>query len=386
MTPFFAGLARRRLFAALEAAPSGRLHLTTPEGDRHTFGTSGPEADLHIRDWSILPAMERRGDVALGETYIAGLWHTSSIERLVAYALRNFDRLGRYAHASPLRRLRYRLAERLLRNNSIRGASRNIRAHYDVGNEFYQLWLDRSMTYSSALFAEGDDLESAQSRKYDRILSRLGGGDSVLEIGCGWGGFAERASAIGRRVTGLTISPSQKAYADALLDGRADIRLQDYRHVGGRFDNIVSIEMIEAVGERHWPAYFRVLKERLAEGGHAVIQAITISDAEFSTYRSGTDFIRQHVFPGGMLPCQAVLAREASRAGLVTRDCFAFGQHYARTCRTWAARLDAQADRIKAQGFSEEFLRGWRFYLEICAAAFVVGRTDVVQLELVHAG
>lgn len=273
-----------------------------------------------------------------------------------------------------------------MRANSRRGAARNIRAHYDVGNEFYQLWLDPSMTYSSALFEDGDtDLQRAQARKYDRILDRLTDGEQVLEIGCGWGGFAERAADSGRSVTGVTISPSQKGFADARLDGRADIRLQDYRAIKGQFENIVSIEMIEAVGERYWPTYFGTLKSRLSDGGRALVQAITVPDSYFPTYRNSSDYIRQYTFPGGMLLSDKVIKDQAAKAGLKVHESFAFGQNYAQTLRQWRRKLDAERTKILELGFGEPFLRNWQFYLDICAGAFAVGQTDVVQVELRHA-
>lgn len=378
---------KRRLFAVLEDLQGGRLVLTTPEGTVHTFGAGGEEVDLRINDWALLPRLLARGDIGLGEAYIDGMWDTTSLEGVLALALNNLEHLGSYAQGGWLGRLWFQLSDKVFRANSLRGASRNIRAHYDVGNEFYHLWLDPGMTYSSALFADGEtDLERAQARKNDRILSRLAeGGETILEIGCGWGGFAERAADRGHRVTGLTLSPSQKAYADARLDGRADIRLEDYRKVEGQFANIVSIEMIEAVGERYWPAYFAALKARLAEGGHAVIQAITVPDSEFSVYRTKSDFIRQHTFPGGMLPCHAAMVHEAGKAGLVLRDTFTFGLDYARTCRTWAQRMMAEQKRIAALGYGKPFLRNWRFYLEASAATFATRRTDVTQLTFAHA-
>ncbi len=364
----------------------GRLHLKTPDGQTYDFGTTGPQADMDIRDWSVIPAMAARGDVGLGETYVAGLWETSSIEALVSVALRNLDTFEGFANPSKLNRLKFLVVDRLLRANSVRGASRNIKAHYDVGNEFYELWLDPSMTYSSALFGESEtDLERAQENKYDRVLSRLTSGERVLEVGCGWGGFAERAADQGRHVTGLTISPSQKGFAEARLDGRADIQLLDYRKSTGTFDNIVSIEMIEAVGERYWPSYFGTLKDRLAEGGRALVQAITVQDSYFDLYRKGSDYIRQYTFPGGMLLSDAVIADQARQAGLTVKNNFAFGQDYARTCRIWADRLRAQTRKVEGLGYDQAFLRNWLFYLEICAASFAVGQTDVVQVELAHA-
>lgn len=377
---------KHSFLSSCEKITQGRLHLKTPDGQTYAFGTSGPQADMAIHDWSVIPAMAARGDVGLGETYVAGLWDSSSIETLVSVALRNLDTFESFANPSKLNRLKFLVVDRLLRANSVRGAARNIMAHYDVGNEFYQLWLDPSMTYSAALFGETEtDLERAQGHKYDRVLSRLTDAEQILEVGCGWGGFAERAADQGRQVTGLTISPSQKGFAEARLDGRGEIQLLDYRKSAGTFDNIVSIEMIEAVGERYWPSYFSTLKARLAEGGRAVVQAITVQDSYFDLYRKGSDYIRQYTFPGGMLLSDAVIADQARQAGLAVKNNFAFGQDYARTCRIWAERLRAQSRRVEDLGYSQAFLRNWLFYLEICAASFAVGQTDVVQVELAHA-
>ena len=338
-----------------------------------------------IRDWSAVSAIAAHGQVGLGEAYVQGLWDTPSIEGLVSLAMTNRDRLGAYDHAGPLARTKFRLVDTLLRANSRWGARRNIRAHYDVGNEFYQLWLDEGMTYSSGLFFPGDDdLARAQARKNTRALSRLTQGGNILEIGCGWGGFAEHAADDGRDVTGVTISPSQHAYADCRLDGRADIQLRDYRDVHGKFDNIVSIEMIEAVGARYWPDYFASLKRNLARDGRILLQAITVRDAFFDTYRKSSDYVRQYVFPGGMLLSDSVIARQAAAAGLRVNESFAFGQDYARTCRLWAARLKARKTKVHERGFDEVFFRTWQYYLEICAASFAVGHTSVTQVELAH--
>ncbi|MDF0601116.1 cyclopropane-fatty-acyl-phospholipid synthase [Psychromarinibacter sp. C21-152] len=384
--PFLSDRVKREFLDSCATIRHGSLRLKTPEGEIHDFGAGAPEAALELHDWSAVTAAAARGDVGFGEAYVEGLWDTPSIETLTQVALMNLQELSGFAYAGFWQSLKFRLVDRLLRRNSARGAARNIRAHYDVGNEFYQLWLDPGMTYSSALFAEGEtDLARAQDRKYDRILSRLGEGERVLEIGCGWGGFAERAADHGRDVTALTISPSQKAYADARLDGRAEIRLEDYRHTKGLYDNIVSIEMIEAVGEAYWPAYFATLKARMAEGGRAVVQAITVPDGYFDVYRRSSDFIRQYTFPGGMLLSNAQIARHARDAGLAVRDVFSFGGDYARTCATWGERLDAEAGRIRRMGFDDRFLRSWRYYLGICAASFAVRQTDVVQVELAHA-
>lgn len=377
---------KRDFLDSCQGIHSGSLRLRTPEGEIYDFGNGGVQAELQLHDWSVVTAVATRGDVGLGETYVAGLWDSPSIVDLSTVALHNFDHLDTYVYGNFWNRLKMRLVDQVLRANSRQGSSRNIRAHYDVGNEFYQLWLDPSMTYSSALFQPDDgDLLRGQNRKYDRILDRLTAGERVMEIGCGWGGFAERAADAGRHVTGLTISPSQKGYADARLDGRGEIRLQDYRDCDGTFDNIVSIEMVEAVGQRYWPTYFATLKNRLADGGRAVVQAITVQDANFETYRTSSDFIRQHTFPGGLLLSDAMIADQARKAGLVVRDNFAFGQDYARTCAIWSEQLQAQEARIRKLGHGDAFLRTWRYYLDICTATFATGRTDVVQVELAHA-
>jgi cyclopropane-fatty-acyl-phospholipid synthase len=273
-----------------------------------------------------------------------------------------------------------------LNRNSRQGSRRNIMAHYDLGNEFYAQWLDPTMTYSSALFAGGEaSLAGAQVAKYSRILERLQAapGQRILEIGCGWGGFAEAATGQGLALTGLTLSPAQLAWAQRRVPS-ADLRLQDYRDVNGRFDHIVSIEMFEAVGERYWPAYFRTLARCLKPQGRAVVQSIVIRDELFASYRRGTDFIQQYIFPGGMLPSPSVFAREAGRQGLCVRDAFAFGDDYARTLALWREQFEARWPQIAALGFDETFRRLWRFYLAYCEAGFRAGNIDVMQFELAH--
>ena len=377
---------KSEFLATCERLREGQLTLRTPEGERYNFGTSGPEAEMIIRDWAAVSAMAAHGQVGLGETYVQGLWDTPSVEGLMSLAMRNRDYLGAYDQASLFNKAKFRLVDTVLRANSRRGSRKNIRSHYDVGNEFYQLWLDEGMTYSSGIFTPNDDdLNLAQTRKNARALSRLGSGERVLEIGCGWGGFAEHASNEGRDVTGITISRNQHSYADCRLDGRADIQMRDYRDINGKYDNIVSIEMIEAVGERYWPSYFSTLKKNLAEGGRVLLQAITVKDSYFETYRNQSDYIRQYVFPGGMLLCDRMIAEQAKNAGLEVLDNFAFGQDYAKTCRIWSEGLVKQKRKIVEQGFGEDFFRNWQYYLEICAASFAVNHTNVVQVELEHA-
>ena len=383
---FITNRIKRDFLETCSRISTGSLCLQTPEGEIYNFGQGQPEAQMQINDWSVVTSVAARADIGLGETYVAGLWDTPSIADLTEVALLNDDALKSYAYAGFWNSLKFRTINRLLHKNSRRGSARNIRAHYDVGNEFYQLWLDESMTYSAGIFDPDDsDLLRAQNRKYDRILGRLDQGERVLEVGCGWGGFAERAADAGHHVTGITISPSQLGYAAARLDGRADIRLQDYRETSGTFDSIVSIEMIEAVGQNYWPTYFATLKARLAQGGNAMIQAITVRDDAFETYRRSSDYIRHYTFPGGMLLSNAVIAEQAKKAGLTVRNSHAFGADYGRTCSMWNQRLDQKRDHIRRQGFSDSFLRNWRFYLGSCTGCFRTGQTNVVQVELAHA-
>jgi len=387
--PSIANSVARRFLKTCEGVDLGHLTIVSPEGERHRFGNGGGrEAELVVRDWGAISALAARGDIGFGEAYIQGLWDSPSIEDLTYVALANEQALGSHLHGSRWNQALFLLTDRFLRRNSKSGSKRNIQAHYDVGNEFYKLWLDPTLTYSSALYANPDaSLEEAQTKKYQRLLDCTeAAGESVLEIGCGWGGFAEAAADDGRNVTALTISPAQHAFATERLAGKsANIELCDYRDVRGKFDSIVSIEMIEAVGERYWPAYFGQIKQRLAEHGRAAIQAIIVEDDHFPAYRKRSDFIRHYTFPGGMLLSPSKIAEEAVRARLAAENLFRFGQDYARTLREWVVRFDEAGPKIKALGYSEGFLRSWRFYLEICAASFASGRTDVVHVELRHA-
>ena len=372
---------------AISGIEHGTLEFIAPNGEVTlvTGQKPGPRARFEVHSWDVLRRIMARGDIGLGEEYIAGSWDTDNVENLVSLFLLNLDHFENFSDGNFLNRLGFVIHNALVRRNSLAGSTRNIKAHYDVGNDFYSLWLDRSMTYSSALYQGSNALEDAQQNKYCRILSRFEKPRaSVLEVGCGWGGFAERAAADNHHVTGLTISPAQHAFARQRLAGAADIRLQDYRLAKGTYDNIVSIEMFEAVGEHYWPQYFACIAERLKRGGRAVIQTITIRDELFDGYRSRSDFIRHYVFPGGMLPSLQRFREEAEKAGLKFAGAFSFGKDYARTLRDWSDRMQAKSDEITALGHDQRFLRNWQFYLGICAAAFAVSRTDVVQAELVN--
>jgi cyclopropane-fatty-acyl-phospholipid synthase len=372
---------------ALDALEIGTLVFTAPNGEVTVArgAQPGPEATFRIHDWDVLRRIMARGDIGLGEEYIAGAWDTDSVEKLVSLFLLNLEHFSNFSDGSFLNRLGFVIHNALVRRNSIAGSARNIEAHYDVGNEFYSLWLDPSMTYSSALYDGACDLFRAQQNKYERILSKFEKSKaSVLEIGCGWGGFAERAAYDSHHVTGLTISPAQHKFATDRLKGAADIKLEDYRCSKGLFDNIVSIEMFEAVGEHYWPQYFTTVAERLKRGGRAIIQTITIKDELFAGYRTRSDFVRHYVFPGGMLPSLARFREEAERAGLKFAGAFGFGKDYAHTLREWLVRMQGQESAIRALGHDQQFLRNWEFYLGICAATFEVARTDVVQVELVN--
>jgi cyclopropane-fatty-acyl-phospholipid synthase len=385
------------LLALLARLAHGELALTTPDRRSHRFGpgvaaTNGaPRAELVLHDWRIAREVLAGGDVAFAEAYMDGRWDTPDLTALLTLLAANQPALERAFYGDALRRAIFRV-KHWLNANTRRQAKRNIVAHYDLGNEFYRLWLDESMTYSSALFGadRSAPLADAQQAKYRRILSELAlpPGAHILEIGCGWGGFAETAARAGYRVTGLSLSDAQTAHARerlqrAGLAHRVEFRLQDYRDVRGRFDGIASIEMFEAVGERWWPAYFRAVRDALAPGGRACIQTITIADARFARYRTQSDFIQQYVFPGGMLASPSRLAAEARAAGLEPAGAHVFGQDYAETLRRCLTAFDAHADAVRAQGFGERFRRCWRFYLAYCAAGFASGSTDVGHYTLV---
>nr|WP_229518600.1 cyclopropane-fatty-acyl-phospholipid synthase family protein [Massilia sp. PAMC28688] len=369
----------------------GTLHLRTPEGELMSFGSGGVPVRLEMHSWDLFSAALRSGDIGFAESYIDHQWQTDDLPALIALLIRNRAQMEQAVYGSWWGRLAYRIRH-LLNRNSKAGSRKNIHAHYDIGNAFYQLWLDPSMTYSSALFTEaaGGSLELAQAAKYRSILNQLQvrRGDRVLEIGCGWGGFAEMAAGeAGVHVTGLTLSTEQLAYAQARLakaglSSLTDLKLCDYRDSDGQYDAIASIEMFEAVGESYWPSYFACLARNLKPGGRACIQTITIADELFERYRKSTDFIQQYIFPGGMLPSPAVFAAMAKKHGLTVSSSFAFGIDYADTLAMWRAAFHARLEAVRAQGFDEHFIRTWEFYLCYCEAAFRERNTDVMHFTL----
>lgn len=368
---------------------AGRLSVATPNGARLTFtgAAPGPSARIVLHRWRALWSAALHGGMGLGRSYARGDWDSPDVPAVIQFLACNIDHGAEPTMPAGISRRVRDLAARVRANTPAR-SRRNIAYHYDIGNDFYGAWLDPSMTYSGALFQHPDmTLQQAQMAKYRRIADKLSPkpGEHILEIGCGWGSFALlTARAYGVRVTGVTLSEAQLDVArrrarGAGLADRVAFHLRDYRDLAGQYDHIVSIEMLEAVGEDSWPDYFATLAGRLAPGGRAAIQSIVIDPALYPRYRTGTDFIQACIFPGGMLPTDPIIMREARRAGLFLRDKVLFGAHYARTLNIWRNDFDAAWPRIATQGFDERFRRLWSFYLAYCEGAFLSGRVDVGQ-------
>jgi len=384
--PLFAREALRRA-AGLRR---GALTLNMPDGRALRFAGPEPgvEAVMTVRDLAFARRLASSGDLGLAEAFLREEWDSPDLAAFLLLFASNRDLVATLLPGKPFVRL-WQVFRHLLNHNTRMGARRNIHAHYDLGNRFYGAWLDPTMTYSAALFAPGDnDLASAQTRKYRAICQAadLRPEHHVLEIGCGWGGFAEfAASQIGCRVTGLTISDEQFAFArrriaEAGLVDRVEISLLDYRDERGTYDRIVSIEMFEAVGERFWPTFFRQMRDRLVAGGRAGLQVITIREDSFDWYRREIDFIRRYVFPGGMLPSPAVLRDLGRRSGLPIQGERIFGLDYAATLTHWRERFRAAWPDLAPLGFDERFRRLWEYYLAYCEAGFRSGNIDVRQV------
>lgn len=383
LSRWLAEIVLRRMLRGLEF---GQLVIETPAGERLVFDGAGPgpQARMTIHRWRCLWRLATGADIGFAEAYMAGEWSSPNLAALLNLACRNS------AVEEPLRLLRSpRLGRKLqhaLNRNTRRGSRRNVTAHYDLGNNFYDQWLDAGMSYSSGLYASTSlTLEEAQDAKLDRVLALLDlpEGARVLEIGCGWGSLAERM--LERHdcaLTGLTLSAKQLAFAhrrlaDRGLIARSNLRLQDYRDVRGTFDRIVSIEMLEAVGEAYWPMYFATLRDRLRTGGLAVLQVITIDDARFELYRRRPDFIQKYIFPGGMLPTPRIIEREAAKAGLRLVASEFFGESYARTIEDWQSRFQKAWSQIEGLDFDQRFKRTWEYYLAYCQAGFETGALNV---------
>ena len=380
----------RRIVGHLQC---GELVIEKPAGDRLALRgrRSGPQAKVSIHSWRFLWRMISSWDIGFAEAYIAGEWSSPDLVALLKLACNNS------ALVEPLKALRgprfwLRLRHAMNRNTR-RGSRRNIAAHYDLGNEFYRQWLDPGMTYSAALFSRASQtLEEAQKAKLDRVISLLdlAGGERVLEIGCGWGSLAERLmDRHSCTVTGLTLSAEQLACAQRRLRnraaaGRCDLRLQDYRDVRGTFDRIVSIEMLEAVGETYWSTYFEKLRDSLRPCGSAVLQVITIDEARFENYRRRPDFIQKYIFPGGMLPTKHIIEREIAQAGLRLVAHEHFGESYARTLEHWQLRFQKSWPIIEWLGFDERFKRTWEYYFAYCQAGFETGAISVGLYKITH--
>lgn len=367
--------------------PVGRITILFPDGESvvHSGREPGPTATISLNNARPIWQLMARGELGLAESFMAGDWSTPDLTALMLFGFRNEEYVDAQLSGSWFARVLSRIRFRL-QNNSLAGAKRNIAYHYDLGNDFYRRWLDDSMTYSSALFRHpGMSLADAQREKYRRILQALDiqAKDRVLEIGCGWGGFAEiSAVETGAALTCLTISKEQERFARqrisaAGLTDRVEIRLEDYRKHSGVYDKVVSIEMFEAVGEENWPTYFDVVRSRLRPGGNALIQVITVPDQRFAGYRRRVDFIQRYIFPGGMLPSPGALAKAVSGSGLKLRDTFTFSASYAETLRRWNDRFEDQWSDIRTRGFDNRFYRMWTYYLQSCEACFRSGATDV---------
>jgi len=383
------GVCESLLIRLLRRLRVGSLRVELPSGTRQSFEgpESGPTAAIRINNPSLVFRLLASGDLGFAEAYMDGDWDTPDLQAILMLGACNSvalsDTLAPSALFNALNRLRHRL-----RANTRHGSRRNIAAHYDLGNAFYGLWLDDTMSYSAGIFDTLDERhEDAQRRKYLRLADALDlhPGDRVLEIGCGWGGFAEIAAAeYGCHVVGLTLSREQAEFARARmaragLADHVDIRIEDYRDVGGHFDKIVSIEMFEAVGAENWQTFFEVVKQRLVSGGRAAMQVISIADDAYDHYRRNPDFIQRYIFPGGMLPSPSAFAGAVNRSGLSITDRFFFGASYAESLRRWDDAFQAHWPAIKTLGFDERFHRMWRYYLRYCEVGFDSGQIDVGQ-------
>ncbi len=388
--------AARRVVGLLQRLQHGTLHVQWPDGRVEQFGTAngaGLNATLHLHSYAPLTQALKSGDIGFAESYIAGEWTTNNLADLLQLLVANRRDMEELIYGNWLGRLFYRVRH-LLHRNTRSNSKKNIHAHYDLGNAFYELWLDPTMNYSSAWFDNDrtKPMAEAQTAKVRRALRMVDAkaGDRILEIGCGWGALAELGGLeFGARMSGVTLSHEQLAFANARMQrlglaNTSDLRLQDYRDINdGPYDAICSIEMLEAVGQEYWDTYFQSVARLLKPGGKACVQTITIDDSLFDRYVKSTDFIQQYIFPGGCLPCPREFRAHAERAGLKVIDELAFGLDYAETLRRWRHQFMADKAQVLQLGFDERFIRIWEFYLAYCEAAFEQHNTDVMQFTLV---
>ncbi|WP_425038985.1 class I SAM-dependent methyltransferase [Primorskyibacter sp. S187A] len=370
----------------------GRLDMILPDG-RHFRAEGknpGPVAELQIKSDDLFARLIREGDLGFCDAYLDDEWDTPDLQAFMDLVHADndemYDGFPGMGLVRSFEKMRF-----WLQRNSKKQARKNISYHYDLGNDFYGLWLDDTMTYSSALFETGQEsTEKAQIAKYKSMVDQMGAqpGDHVLEIGCGWGGFAEYAAKErGLKVTGLTISEEQFKYAQDRIEkaGLSDLvtfKLQDYRDETGSYDGIASIEMFEAVGEKYWPVYFNAVKERLKPGKTATLQIITVQDRRWDVYKRGVDFIQKYIFPGGMLPAPKVLRSEIEKSGLDVVRSVEFGKSYDLTLRRWHETFNERWDEVAKMGFDDRFRRMWNFYLTSCASTFHFGNCDVTQITI----
>ena len=381
-----------RVFNLVRKLNSGRVDFILPDGRqfRAEGAKPGPVAEVFINNPDVFARLVREGDLGFSDAYLDGWWTTPDLQAFMDFIHADNDDMYDEFPGMGLVRA-WEKARFWFQSNSKRQALKNISYHYDLGNDFYKLWLDDTMTYSSALFSTSQEsLENAQVAKYASMIDQMGvkPGDHVLEIGCGWGGFAEYAAKErGLKVTGLTISKEQLDFARKRINNnglgdKVNLKLQDYRDETGVYDGVASIEMFEAVGEKYWPIYFNKVKQCLKPGKQATLQIITIHDSRWEVYRKGVDFIQKYIFPGGMLPSPTVLRQEVAKAGLNVQHSIEFGKSYSQTLRRWFEVFNDQWDTISGMGFDDRFRRMWNFYLTSCAATFESGNCDVTQITL----
>lgn len=385
-----ASIASKIFIQLLKKAKFGHIVLTLPDSSSSQYGEGDFVANVTVKDWKVIDTLINRGDIGLAEVIMEDSLQVDNMAALVEWACRNDHALAQALHGKFIGTFAFQI-KKLFQKNTRSGAKKNIIAHYDLGNEFYRLWLDQTMSYSSALFTEaGQSLELAQQNKYDRLIERLDirAEDHVLEIGCGWGGFFSRAvEKTGCKVTAVMNSPEQARHNRQLIQHKGfgqhiELKEIDYRDISGKFDKIVSIEMIEAVGEEYWDDYFAKVAASLKSKGKAIIQGITIQDDLFYSYRKSTDFIQTYIFPGGMLLTNSIIDKKSQQHDLDLSERFEFGQSYADTLKIWRDKFNEKKQDVKVMGFDDAFIRMWNLYLAYCEGAFRARRINVGQYLL----